>query len=370
MYLIDTTNGDLHIQQNLITIGRKHYAFCDYNDNRTVWGEDEATKKMPVMTYAGFGAEVRKNKGNFHWLNFDYIICDEMQNLVDYQRFNRKCPNLEMAEFALRTIAMEKETKIVAISATPQKIRDRFGALCYDVPFDRSELIQLETYSRIPYFDKIEDLLLKLKGKTGILYTTNISDMEQYIDYANSIGIAANGFWSTALATAKEHPLSQEQLDLRETVLTKETIPDYIDLLVINRASETCIKIKEEFRKIDFIIVHDKNEEIQTQVRGRYHGDLAEFYYHNNNDLNLSKIKSKPVPAKFLNRPLYTEDMEELRWELDLLRPDGKHLGNPTVIKYLKQCGYNVTDPKKERKKNGKWYRVITAADTNSGLSL
>jgi len=33
---------------------------------------------MPVMTYAGFGSEVRNNNGSFKWFDFDYIICDEM----------------------------------------------------------------------------------------------------------------------------------------------------------------------------------------------------------------------------------------------------------------------------------------------------
>ena len=71
----------------MIAVGRDMYAFCDYN-TKHVWGENEAEHKMPVMTYAGFGTEVRKNRGNFHWLSgFDYIICDEMQNLVRYQNF-------------------------------------------------------------------------------------------------------------------------------------------------------------------------------------------------------------------------------------------------------------------------------------------
>ena len=108
------------------------------------------------------------------------------------------------------------------------------------------------------------------------------------------------------------------------------------------------------------MIVHDKNEEIRTQVRGRYHGDLDTFFYHSVEDASLHKIKEKRVPAKFLNRPLYTEDMEGLRWEMNLLRPDGKHYGNPTLIKYLKECGYCVSDPVKDHKRNGKYYRIIT----------
>ena len=194
--------------------------------------------------------------------------------------------------------------------------------------------------------------------------------MKKYIEYANSIGYHANGFWSTSEKAQKDHPMTSEQFKLRETVLDKETIPENIDLLVINRASETCIKIQQEKRKVDFMIVHDKNEEIRTQVRGRFHGDLDTFYYHSLEDTNRRKIISKTIPDKYLNRRLYSEDMKELRWELHLLRPDGKHYGNPTIIKYLKECGYNVSDPKKDRGKHGKFYRIITVPDTNSGHPL
>lgn len=375
LYLIDTTNGELRIQENIVkeaakeAIERHAYAFYDYN-TKLMWGEDQSIEKMPVMTYAGFGAEVRKNEGKFHWLDFDYIICDEMQNLVDYQRFNDRSVNLQVAESALRTIAAEKETKIVAMSATPEKIRKRFGELCYDVRFDRSELRELQTFASVPYSCKVEELLEANKGKTGILYVTEIERMKHYIEYANSIGYRANGFWSTSLETQKKKPMTAEQWNLRKTVLKDETIPEEYDLLVINRASETCIKIKEEHRKVDFMIVHDKNEEIRTQVRGRYHGDLDAFYYHSVTDENRNKIQSKKVPARFLNRPLYTEDMQELRWEMNLLRPDGLHYGNPTFIKYLRECGYSVSDAKKDRKRNGKHYWIITEDSTISGALL
>ena len=135
--------------------------------------------------------------------------------------------------------------------------------------------------------------------------------MKDYIKYANSIGYHAEGFWSISPETQKKKPMTREQWNLRDTVLKDETIPEEYDLLVINRASETCIKIKEEHRKVDFMIVHDKNEEIRTQVRGRYHGDLDTFYYHSLEDENLNKIEHKKVDARFLNRPLYKEDMEE-----------------------------------------------------------
>ena len=71
------------------------------------------------MTYSGFGSEIRSNNPAFNYFDYDYIICDEMQNLVDYQRFDKRCTNLEKAEETLRAIAAEGTTIIIAMSATP-----------------------------------------------------------------------------------------------------------------------------------------------------------------------------------------------------------------------------------------------------------
>ena len=369
LYLIDTTNGEMRIQQNIITIGRMDYALWDYNTG-AIWGVDTTKGRLPVMTYAGFGSETRKAGSKFNWFDFDYIVCDEMQNLVDYQRFNDRSKNLEAAEDAIRAVIAEGTTTVVAMSATPQKIRERFAGLCYEVPFDREDLCTLCTSACIPYRDKVEDMLLKLKGKTGILYTTQIEDMKKYIEYGNSIGIRTGGFWSAAEATQKKHPFTPEQWNLRKMVLEEEIIPDDIDLLIINRASETCIKIQEKKRKVDFIIVHDKNPEIQTQVRGRYHGDLSEFYYHDYDAWNMYQIQTHPLPAEYLGKRLYTEDLNDLRWILNILTPDGRHYGNPTIFKYLEKCGYSVSESKKDSKNHGKRYRIITAKCTAPELLL
>ena len=321
---------------------------------------------MPVMTYAGFGTEVRKADSKFNWFDYDYIICDEMQNLVDYQRFNERSTNLEATEDALRAIVAEGTTTIVAMSATPQKIRERFGELCYDVPLERSELCALQTYSKIPYKKGLQDLLLTQKGRTGILFTTNVSDMKDLIDFAKCNGIKAEGFWSTSTATQSKYPHTPEQRELREMVLEKETIPEWVDLLVINRASETCIKIKEEHRKVDFMIVNNCNEEIQTQVRGRYHGDLPEFYYHNVADANLYQISKTQIPGYFFNKRLYAEEQSELFRILDLHKPDGTPYGKDTIWQVLSQCGYQVSESKKDSKNHGKHYRIITQKGTIS----
>lgn len=356
LYLIDTTNGELRIQRNILAVGRQTYAFYDYG-KKSVWGDrsTEAENNMPVMTYAGFGAEVRYKNKAFHWLDYDYIVCDEMQNLVNYQRYKNGTVNVEAAENALRAVAAAGKTKIIAMSATPQPIRERFGELCYDVPFDRSDLRCLETYNEIPYSEKVEDILLRHKGQTGILYTTEIQDMLWTMEWANKNSIRTNGFWSmNSIRT-----MSQEQIDLRRTVLDAETIPTDIDLLVINAASQTCIKIQGEKRKVDFIIVHNKNEEVKTQVRGRYHGDLPFFYFHDIEAANSYSVRQNILPERFLNVRLYSDQWNDVCSSVGLRRPHGGFYSMPTVAKYLQENGYNM-EKKKDSKRGGQYYYVFS----------
>ena len=362
LYLIDTANGELRIQRNIISVSRQIYSFYDYG-KKTQWGERcvEAENNMPIMTYSGFGSEVRKC-GNLDWLyQFDFIVCDEMQNLVNYQKYPNGTKNVVEAETALRNIIHEGNTRVIALSATPQKIREHFQNLCYDVPFDRSDLAQLETFHSEPYCGSIENILDKHKKETGILYTTEINDMKRYIDFARSIGIRANGFWSIH---AKQ-PMERDQLILRETILEDETIPADTDLLVINAASETCIKIQGEKRKVDYMIVNDKNEEVKTQVRGRYHGDLAAFYYHDIDQVNQEICLD--IPEEFVNVRLYHDEQEELCRTLKLQDPNkkkGSYYGMRKLQEYL-ACGgkYTIVN-KKDKNRSGQHYYVISPRDT------
>ena len=111
LYLIDTNNGELRIQEHILIVSRQTYALADYCSGK-VWGEGahDADGKMPVMTYSGFGSEVRHGR-NFNWQDFDYIVCDEMQNLVNYQKIPGNKINLEAAEDALRTILGKGKTR-------------------------------------------------------------------------------------------------------------------------------------------------------------------------------------------------------------------------------------------------------------------
>ena len=120
------------------------------------------------------------------------------------------------------------------------------------------------------------------------------------------------------------------------------------------------------------MIVHDKNEEIRTQVRGRYHGDLDTFYYHSDEDANRYTIEGNRASiAPFLGRRLYAEDQSVLCRMLNLKKPNGGFYEMPTVSKYLCQCGYEVSESKKDSHHGGKHYRIIDdKQDTNLGNLL
>lgn len=378
LYLIDTNNGEMRLQLNMLErartdpnaakpVDRLTYAFCDYN-TKHVWGDEHAADgKMPIMTYAGFGSAAawqKRNKlNNFKLSDFDYIICDEMQNMVHYQHYKGRSENVEAAEDSLIEVLEEGKTKIIALSATPQAIRERTRLMpyCFDVPFDRTDLRQLETFHNIPYSGKAEEIISQCKGKRGILYVAEVKSMKRYINYANSIGIRANGFWSIKPDTQKDHPMTKEQVNLRDTILGKEVMPPDLDLLVINAASETCIKIQPDMqRPIDFMIVHNCNEEIKTQVRGRYNADLKDFYYHNVQEGNDNLVQDNPLPEHFMERRIYSEDWKEICAYYQAHKPHGGTYGKETIIKMLKEKGYSVSEPKKDSKNGGKVYRIIT----------
>ena len=110
---------------------------------------------------------------------------------------------------------------------------------------------------------------------------------------------------------------------------------------------------------------------VQTQVRGRYHGDLPLFYYHDIEAANY--LSCQNLPDKYLNARLYAAERDELCAYLDLRKekdPNNDYYKWPTVKKYLEKNGYSVSDGIKDSKRHGQYYYTITLEDTNLGEPL
>ena len=172
--------------------------------------------------------------------------------------------------------------------------------------------------------------------------------MKKYIAFAREHGIMADGFWSLNCDT----PMTEEQKALRQKVLADETIPDHLDLLVINAASETCIKIQEKNRKVDYMIIHIANEDTRIQVRGRYCGDLPALYLH---DAAIDPANVE-VPPSFLGKKLFSKEKEALCQALNLRAPNNELYKWKKVKQILVAGNYTVQDG---REKNLRYALIL-----------
>ncbi len=107
------------------------------------------------------------------------------------------------------------------------------------------------------------------------------------------------------------------------------------------------------------MIVHNTNEEVRIQVRGRYHGELPFFYYHDIKAANEYIVAQTPIPDCFLNVRLYNEQWHELCDYLQLRNPHGGYYSMPTITHNLKNSRYGVVK-KKDSKRNGQYYYLIS----------
>ena len=88
---------------------------------------------------------------------------------------------------------------------------------------------------------------------------------------------------------------------------------------------------------MDYIIVHNHDEDTRTQVRGRYRDTLQTLYV-------LDYDGPIKVPTDYLDRDLFTEEKAELCAILNIHDSKGRRVGWTTVRKNLVEAGYTLTD--------------------------
>lgn len=345
LFLIDTTNAENRLQELNEVCTRDDYIRFEMDGEE--WVGDVPKGQMPVMTYAKFAQTLMKYP-NFT-SNFKYIICDELQNLIKYQTFKgNNTSALSLAEKEICRAFGNRNIIVIAITATPNSIMKRYHGKFYAVPFDNSELCCYET-KQITKYAYLPDLYnIFPEGKKGIIYTSHVTAVMQIINDMKKRGWKAQGFWSVH---NEDNPMDDSQLRLRNEILTTEKIPDDVDLLVINAASETSIKIKSH---VDFIVIHNTNSDEITQVRGRYCGDLDQVFIHEQEIKNTTFLWE--MPPEYLDRKLSADDNEKLRSEYPIHYSNGKAIGWCIYKIILKNSGYDVT----ESNSHGYNYTVIS----------
>ena len=333
VYLIDTIAG----QEQLV----KHYAGLHaYSKEWREYLQDGMIQFVDshicVMSYAKFGALVR------YYPQFvpriELVICDELHNLfwpisIEPEEEGNSLAALQ----TLQKLVNSGKCYVVGMTATPRQVHEKFNTkiheLTYGLSFVDHSPLRRHTYQNHELaFEKMEH------GKHYLVYMKHIQEMKNCVTLLESRGFRAMALWSMKRA---DHPYTEEQTALRTYILEHEQMPDDLDVLIINKACETCINLRGE---IEAAFIHTKDEDIVTQACGRYRGRLNAVYIYSQDEVEID------LPARFLNRRLYVEDKEELATLLNIRNENSRLCKWPTIKKHLCDQDYIVTEGKQKRR--------------------
>lgn len=322
LYLIDTSTG-------------KEQLLHSAEPQENLWTGDLYWKLdgITVMTYAGYATLHNVAPEHDRWAENSVIVCDELQEEIDWSRW-AKDENHKLAIDLVATRINIGGNVVVAISATPSKIREEFEYCIHEVPL-HGEPLHYEDAQTDEYYN-LQPVLNKIQpNQKGIIYTPLVRDIIKYNQLLVDRGIKSAGIWSINNA---DHPMTKEQKKIRDYIIDYQKIPDYIDVLFINKACQTSINING---KVDFMIVHSPNSDTQVQARGRYRNDLEQLYLYATDaedDIVLDE--------RWLNNPLYKADKDALCEYLGLKDERGRVLGWTSVKKALIDAGYEIQEKK------------------------
>jgi len=303
------------------------------------WGTFKNVKvSIITMNYAEVGAIIEYGHP-FEWSKLDYIVCDELHNLINFQNIIVKGKSVNILNNTKRkiehTLYNYPDVKIIALTATPDKVYNNFkNTINVLTPQEYNILYQYETFNTLYYNNYLELLDQIPLNKKGIIYFINIRRLQTAEKYLKNKGHKAVSIWSKA---NKDKPMNENQIRLIDYITKRQSIPKELDILLINSACGTGVNIKNN--DIDFMIIHSADKETITQVRGRLRNDLNLCFQY-------SPSYQKPivVPDEYLNRPLSSEEKEYLCVEILKVwnSKENKPYKWKGVIKPLEKNGYKI----------------------------
>lgn len=342
VYLIDTINGKEQIVRNYNATS-EYYGWSKEVESGGMWFEPD--NRVVVITYAKFGVLFERNIEFYK--NFSYIICDEIHSLLRFQNYSKKPNYHSIARQVLEQAVKQKSGIVIALTATPDTIKNQFNAPSAEIAINQEELIQYDIKQVEGYTNPITVLSKVDVGTVGLCYFSRIHQMIEFEQEAKQMGFSPISIWSI---NNKDHPMNDEQLEARRSVLETWTIPPQYDLLIINSSSETSLKIKS---KVDYVIVHSSNPDTQVQVRGRINSDLMTLY------LPVEGVSEIVVPSEYLGKRLFQGDKQALAEALNLRNTNNRPYGWPTVKNLLIESDYSVI----EARQGNLRYVVIEPSD-------
>ena len=343
LYLIDTTAGKDAI------LSHEKAQTVPYEWAPTWHVHDMYEDRFVTMTYHTFG-DLCHDDPTFLW-NVRLIICDEMHNLLKFERIqesrNQKHELIDGLDaqksctYAFNMLSKLAGTTspsspmLIAITATADQVIRAFDKR--NTPyhaFDYRGKVHCDKTKQRVYYSDFKSIADQLVDR-AIIYVPTINLMQDYAD------ILDNGLYRIACLWSvhnKDYPMSDEQLAIREEILKTELIPEDIDFLLINAAYETSINIRNEDFKT--VIIHSGNLDVQIQVRGRLRHDIDTLYIHDKAHEHIIDY----FPEEYYDRMLFKADKDELIQYLHMIKEDGRLIKWTTLKKKLQKDGLIVIE--------------------------
>ena len=329
------------------------------------WWEQDG---MRVMTYAAFGYAIQyeQQEGTYQperwWSNGALICLDELSQGV-HQAYYEKSMNPTM--FALQELVKrtrDESNIVVTLSATPKPAVNYFkfwNNVDINIVKSTLGLHGYETKTITEYAD-LDSLLMSLDDtQRGLIFISTIERIISAVSLLEGRGIHAVGIWSTK---NKDHPLNEEQKEAIRSLVSDEKLPEDIQVLIMNTAYETGLNIRPEKSHLDYIVVHNSNDDTVTQVRGRYRGNLDTLYRRMKPDGYEEFIRpvDDSLIAPFLGMRLGKNEKRRLMETLNFRDDRGRLIGWTKVARHIRDNGYLVLD-----KKSGgtRYWMILRRAD-------
>ena len=358
LYLCDNDNLKFQCEQEINT----------YSNNKRLQHEGFNKTETYICTYKEFGSRIRLDVTDDFIYQFDLIVADEIHSLAEYSEFNKD----RDLSHALNFLLSIQQIPIILFTATPfyiEKLKsdniNLFNNLNI-IDFMNNKEIRRYTELLIDYINNISQIGTYLKKyETGfkfanlkcLIYTKQIRDMLKIENICKDLGLRPICIWSK---NNDKYELTEEQIKVKEHLLTaKDKDNNFINelkepynVLIINKASETGINIKDKDMKL--CIVNSINQTEITQSRGRIRHDV---------DLLVVKTKSDKLPPlkitvndKYLNRWLTKNEFELLMETYNIMNSRSKNIGMRAFRNLLYKNKYKIED--KRIRKDNKQNRV------------
>lgn len=327
-------------------------------------------RNVHVMTYHEFGNKIESPNQVFT-NDISLIFCDEIHSLPIYKTYDNS-PELDRA---MRWLFTKHEYKqLFYFTATQDKLvhldKSVPGYLSAVSTYDYSNHSRIRKYvaNSTYLISHIEQLRPHLQAKLeafnyygykGLAFTKYIREQEKIYEIAKSEGFEPIALWSV---NHEEKKMSDEQLRVRDFVLSSGYIPEPYNLLIINGAMQEGWNLEDNMMRLAILDTLDLTEQIQAL--GRIRQDIDLVIRKTDDDSLVTKVID--IPKKYLNIRLTNEDKVSLYMELNIINQYGKISKWPTIKKLIEEAGHTISE--EQIVMDGKRIRVSTI-NTPSKLS-